>query len=152
MFVFLAWQGVDTVIVSAGASSLRPVLEIARGDSSDEYPGVEGVQRTANVATAALSANYIGPLTAAVTFVSTCQVCDFRSTDCNTICMLDPSPGEIVGLALNPPHILSCRSYSLANTSTLLFYERSESTPVPVTRYRAPTREVLSYPPLHRRG
>jgi NAD(P)-dependent dehydrogenase (short-subunit alcohol dehydrogenase family) len=65
------WHGLDTLVVSAGVSALRPVLEIAgvNGVTAETQPSVDGVQRVANVALAAIKGNYIGPLLSVVTMV-----------------------------------------------------------------------------------
>jgi hypothetical protein len=64
------WHGVDTLIVSAGVSALRPVLEIAgvEGPSATQ-PSLEGVQRVEDAALAAIKGNYLGPLLSVVTMV-----------------------------------------------------------------------------------
>lgn len=74
------WEGIDTLIVAAGVSALRPVLEIAglesikvRGEPEDFDPpqaDAEAIRRVVDVNTAAMKANCVGPLIAAVTFVS----------------------------------------------------------------------------------
>ncbi|KAF7290388.1 hypothetical protein HMN09_01296800 [Mycena chlorophos] len=58
------WDGIDTIIVAAGVSALRPLLDIAQ-----DKPGAEGIQRVVDVASLATRGNYIGPLVAAVTFI-----------------------------------------------------------------------------------
>ncbi|KAI1797318.1 NAD(P)-binding protein [Ganoderma leucocontextum] len=68
------WSGLDTLVVCAGVSALRPLLEIAgleRKDGKFSPPqcSAEGVQRTVDVANAAIRGNYIGPLVCAVTFI-----------------------------------------------------------------------------------
>ncbi|KAJ7447569.1 hypothetical protein B0H11DRAFT_365760 [Mycena galericulata] len=57
------WGGIDTMIVAAGVSALRPLLEIAgAGDK-------EGIQHVVDIAALATRGNYVGPLVAAVTFI-----------------------------------------------------------------------------------
>lgn len=64
------WHGLDTLIVSAGVSALRPVLEIAGAEGpSVTQPGLDGVRRVEDVALAAVKGNYLGPLLSAVTMV-----------------------------------------------------------------------------------
>jgi len=65
------WHGLDTLVVSAGVSALRPVLEIAGvgGVTAEAQPSVDGVQRVADVALAAIKGNYIGPLLSVVTVI-----------------------------------------------------------------------------------
>jgi hypothetical protein len=66
----LEWHGIDTLVVAAGVSALRPVLEIAgvKGPSVTE-PSLDGIQRVEEAALAAIKGNYIGPLLSVVTFV-----------------------------------------------------------------------------------
>ncbi|EJF64609.1 NAD(P)-binding protein [Dichomitus squalens LYAD-421 SS1] len=68
------WGGLDTLVVCAGVSALRPLLEVAGLDRHDgkfspPQVSVAGVQRTVEVACAAMHGNYIGPLVCAVTFI-----------------------------------------------------------------------------------
>jgi len=64
------WHGLDTLVVSAGVSALRPVLEIASESvSAGAQPSVDGLQRVADVALAAIKGNYVGPLLSAVTMI-----------------------------------------------------------------------------------
>jgi hypothetical protein len=69
-FCFTEWHGIDTLIVAAGVSALRPVLEIACAEGpSETQPSLEGVQRIEDVALAAVKGNYLGPLLSVVTMV-----------------------------------------------------------------------------------
>ncbi|OSD06382.1 NAD-P-binding protein [Trametes coccinea BRFM310] len=68
------WGGLDTLIVSAGVSALRPLLEVAGLERRDGafYPphaDVEGVKHAVSAATAAMQSNYIGPLICVTTFI-----------------------------------------------------------------------------------
>ncbi|KAI0649323.1 NAD-P-binding protein [Trametes meyenii] len=68
------WGGLDTLLVSAGVSALRPLLEVAGIEQHDGklYPprtDAAGVQRAVSAAAAAIQGNYIGPLVCAVTFI-----------------------------------------------------------------------------------
>lgn len=63
------WKGIDTVIVCAGVSALRPLLEVAGITSTGQPATPEGIQFTVDVSNAALRGNYTGPLVSAVTFV-----------------------------------------------------------------------------------
>ena len=66
------WNGLDTVVVSAGVSALVPLLEVAgvsRNASRDTWTTPEGIRRTVDVSNAALRGNYTGPLVSAVTLV-----------------------------------------------------------------------------------
>ncbi|KAJ3904625.1 hypothetical protein F5879DRAFT_801268 [Lentinula edodes] len=64
------WGGIDTVIVSAGVSATKPLLEIAGvGLQQDLDPCEEGIQVAINVAEAAIRGNYLGPMIAAVSLI-----------------------------------------------------------------------------------
>lgn len=68
--------GLDTLIVAAGVSALQPLItgvaRTARDDDGNFTTATTkaNVQRAKEVASAAISGNYLGPLVSAVTFVS----------------------------------------------------------------------------------
>jgi hypothetical protein len=67
---FTEWHGLDTLIVAAGVSALRPVLEIAGVEGpSVTQTSLDGIQRVQDVAMAAIKGNYLGPLLSVVTMV-----------------------------------------------------------------------------------
>ena len=73
-FWFAEWGALDTILVVAGVSALRPLLETAgvRRQGKSFQPldaGIEGVEQAIAISDAAVRANYTGPLVAAVTFV-----------------------------------------------------------------------------------
>jgi len=66
------------LLVVAGASALQPLLALAGvniegGQSAVPLPTKEGIQNAADISSAAIRANYTGPLIAAVTFVRICS-------------------------------------------------------------------------------
>ncbi|KAF7338949.1 11-beta-hydroxysteroid dehydrogenase-like 3 [Mycena venus] len=61
------WGGFDTMIVAAGVSALRPLMEVAGVTSGNVEK--EGIQRVVDVVALATRGNYVGPLIAAVTFI-----------------------------------------------------------------------------------
>jgi hypothetical protein len=68
------WQGIDTVIVSAGVSALRPILSVAgveahKAAKFTPHATEDGIRRLVQVSAAATTGNYVGPLVAAATFV-----------------------------------------------------------------------------------
>ena len=68
------WKGVDTVVVCAGVSALRPLMEVAGLERSGQsftpsQASVEGIQHAVDVARQAVNVNYFGPLVSAVTLV-----------------------------------------------------------------------------------
>ncbi|KAI0312889.1 hypothetical protein OF83DRAFT_1143849 [Amylostereum chailletii] len=64
----IGWGGLDTLVVSAGVSATRPLLDVAGADLPDG-PTAAGAQRAAQAAQSALNANYLGPLLSAVTLI-----------------------------------------------------------------------------------
>lgn len=56
--------------MTAGVSSLQPLLTVANLKHDSDHVELEGVQRVVDVAQSAVHSNVIGPLVAAVTFVS----------------------------------------------------------------------------------
>jgi hypothetical protein len=67
---FTEWHGLDTLVVAAGVSALRPVLEIAGVEGpSVTQPSLDGIRRVEDVAMAAIKGNYLGPLLSVVTMV-----------------------------------------------------------------------------------
>lgn len=63
------WGGVDTIVVCAGVSALRPLLDVAHSPHGKSETSVEAVKLTGEVAQKAISGNFTGPLLTAVTFV-----------------------------------------------------------------------------------
>ena len=78
------WNGLDTLVIAAGVSALQPLLAIAGLEVEKnvelQMTTREGIQNTVDVAAAATRGNYVGPLVAAVTFVST-TVSPFRESN-----------------------------------------------------------------------
>lgn len=78
--LYIVWHGVDTLILTAGVSSLRPLLSVAGVDMSapnvtGSQASPEGIQHALNVATAAVNGNFIGPYIVAITFVRSRVLC-----------------------------------------------------------------------------
>lgn len=65
----MEWGGLDTVIVTAGVSTLRPLMDVAGVEGDNTISTQTGIQNVVEVAAAATRGNYIGPLVAAVTFI-----------------------------------------------------------------------------------
>ncbi|KAL5518704.1 hypothetical protein ACEPAH_387 [Sanghuangporus vaninii] len=67
------WGRLDTLLVIAGVSSLRPLIEITGLERKDGEPlpdaNLEGVREGVRIAGAALQGNFYGPLTAAFSFI-----------------------------------------------------------------------------------
>ncbi|KAF9026134.1 NAD(P)-binding protein, partial [Hymenopellis radicata] len=68
------WNGLDTLILTAGVSALQPILGIAgieHPEIAKQLPDInrEGVQKAVSATEAATRINYYGPLVVAVTFI-----------------------------------------------------------------------------------
>ncbi|KLO06698.1 NAD-P-binding protein [Schizopora paradoxa] len=71
------WGGLDTLLIMAGVSALRPLLETAGverqgGGGGTFVPAdctLEGLQDGVRIASAAIKGNFLGPLVAALTFI-----------------------------------------------------------------------------------
>ncbi|KAG6895828.1 hypothetical protein C0992_012230 [Termitomyces sp. T32_za158] len=70
------WQGVDTLIVTAGVSALQPLMDVAGVEANScgtsftpSHASIDGIKRAVNISAAAARGNYTGPLVAAVTFI-----------------------------------------------------------------------------------
>ncbi|GJE92116.1 NAD(P)-binding protein [Phanerochaete sordida] len=63
------WGGVDTVIICAGVSSLRPLLEVAGVERPGEDVSLTGIRRIREVSDAAMKGNFTGPLLSAVSLI-----------------------------------------------------------------------------------
>lgn len=68
------WGKLDTLAVIAGVSSLKPLLATAGVDyvkgEALANTELEGVKNSLRIANAAMQGNFVGPYTAAITFVS----------------------------------------------------------------------------------
>ncbi|KAI0285525.1 hypothetical protein BC826DRAFT_1052115 [Russula brevipes] len=86
------WRGLDTMIVAAGVSALRPVLEIAGAEGpSVTEPSLGGVERVEDAALAAIKGNYLGPLLSVVTMIPL-----MRSTSPSPSVLLISSLGAVI--------------------------------------------------------
>ncbi|KAG6885236.1 hypothetical protein C0993_004530 [Termitomyces sp. T159_Od127] len=70
------WQGVDTLIVTAGVSALQPLMAVAGVEANPggtsfkpSQASIDGIKRAMDISAAAIRGNYTGPLVAAVTFI-----------------------------------------------------------------------------------
>ncbi|KAH9971245.1 NAD(P)-binding protein [Lactifluus volemus] len=106
------WHGLDTLIVAAGVSALRPVLDVAgvQGPSVAQ-PSRDGVQRLADVAQAAIKGNYLGPLLSAVTMIPL-----MRGTSVSPSVLLLSSLGAVIPA---PTRAI----YGSSKAASFLFYQ-----------------------------
>ncbi len=68
------WNGLDTVILSAGVSALQPIMSVAGIENQENATMLrdidsEGVNRVVSITEAAVRGNFVGPMVVAVTFV-----------------------------------------------------------------------------------
>lgn len=101
--LLLEWQGVDTVIITAGVISLQPLLSIANLKHESDHVELEGVKRVVDVAQAALHSNFFGPLVTATTFV--CEITPSGIQEPLPFA-LDSLATLHIKLTLDTPHIL----------------------------------------------
>ncbi|KAJ7473954.1 hypothetical protein FB451DRAFT_1558246 [Mycena latifolia] len=90
------WGGIDTMIVAAGVSALRPLMEVAGAQSGNVGP--EGIQRVVDVVGLATRGNYVGPLVAAVTFIPLLQATSPQPSILliNTLASAIPAPTRTI--------------------------------------------------------
>ncbi|KAJ7745993.1 hypothetical protein B0H16DRAFT_1855253 [Mycena metata] len=70
-----AWGGLDTLIVAAGVSALRPLMDVAGTTPETANADVEeaAIEHVVDVAAAATRGNYVGPLVSAVALIPLLQ-------------------------------------------------------------------------------
>ncbi len=132
------WHGLDTLVVSAGVSALRPVLEIAgeSGASPEAQPSVDGVQRVADVALAAIKGNYVGPLLSVVAMV--CFWTMFVHVASNSKLFLDSSHEKYKRIAFCSPSVIAWCRNTRTNPSDLRFQQGGLLYAVPGALHRKP--------------
>jgi hypothetical protein len=126
------------MVVSAGVSALRPVLEIAdvSGVSAEAQPSVDGVQRVADVALAAIKGNYVGPLLSVVTMVSFWTM--FVHVASNSKLCLDSSYEKYKRIAFCSPGVIARCCNTRPDPSDLRFQQGGFLYPVPGALHREP--------------
>ncbi|KAG1741818.1 uncharacterized protein EDB91DRAFT_1129532 [Suillus paluster] len=71
------WDGIDTLIITAGVSALQPLMSVAGVTASESPPHAtaEAIGHAVGVAKAALDGNFFGPYIAAITFIPLLTTC-----------------------------------------------------------------------------
>jgi NAD(P)-dependent dehydrogenase (short-subunit alcohol dehydrogenase family) len=64
-----AWGGLDTIHVCAGVSALQPVMALTGVEGKEDAAG-QGIQHAIDIAGKAVQGNFLGPLVAALVFVT----------------------------------------------------------------------------------
>lgn len=144
----LAWKGVDTVVVCAGVSALRPLLEVAGVNSFGEQATVDGVRHAMEVSNAALRGNYTGPLVSAVTFV--CYLLPYQSNSSLKLGQ-DTAAGIYVVFTCSATCFKPGRSLSSAHPLTIRLDKSGLAGSLPGSSHRTPTRPVLQRRAVHSR-
>ncbi|KAH9487391.1 11-beta-hydroxysteroid dehydrogenase-like 4A [Psilocybe cubensis] len=109
-FLEEAWGGLDTLVVAAGVSALKPLLAVT-GVQGNEDSTKEGIQRTVDIAAAATRGNYVGPLIAAVTLIPTLS----RTSKAPAILLLN----SVAAIIPAPTRTL----YASTKAASLLLYQ-----------------------------
>jgi hypothetical protein len=117
--------------------------------SAATQPSVDGVQRVADVALAAIKGNYVGPLLSVVTMV--CFRTMFVHAALNSKLFLDPSHEKYKRLSFCPPSVIAWRCNTSTDPSDLRFQQGSVLYIVPGALHRAPFDQFLMYSPIHYR-
>lgn len=68
------WDGIDTLIITAGVSALQPLMTVAgvtasKDGASLQHATADAINHAVGVAKAAIDGNFFGPYIAAITFV-----------------------------------------------------------------------------------
>lgn len=67
------WGGLDTIHLCAGVSALQPVMALTGAEGKEDAVG-QGIQDAVDIAGKAVQGNFVGPMVAALTFVSLCMI------------------------------------------------------------------------------
>ncbi|KAJ3767081.1 hypothetical protein EV361DRAFT_972726 [Lentinula raphanica] len=67
------WAGIDTIIIAAGVSATRPLLDVAGAGLLNADVSADKIQYAVSVTEAASRTNYLGPMIAAVSFIPLLQ-------------------------------------------------------------------------------
>ncbi|KAG2128762.1 uncharacterized protein EDB93DRAFT_1256553 [Suillus bovinus] len=78
--VIKEWDGIDTIIITAGVSALQPLMSVAGVTASKDgfsppHATTEAIHNAVGVAKAAISGNFFGPYIAAITFIPLLTSC-----------------------------------------------------------------------------
>ncbi|KAG1865642.1 hypothetical protein C8R48DRAFT_772638 [Suillus tomentosus] len=78
--VIKEWDGIDTLIITAGVSALQPLMTVAGVTSSKDglsppHATAEAIHHAVSVAKAATNGNFFGPYIAAITFIPLLTSC-----------------------------------------------------------------------------
>ncbi|KAG1852445.1 hypothetical protein DFJ58DRAFT_791043 [Suillus subalutaceus] len=78
--VIKEWDGIDTLIITAGVSALQPLMTVAGVTASKDglsppHATAEAINHAVGVAQAAINGNFFGPYIAAITFIPLLTSC-----------------------------------------------------------------------------
>ena len=148
---YAEWQGVDTVIITAGVISLQPLLSVANLKHDSDHVELEGVQRVVEVAQAALHSNFIGPLVSATIFVRGFTLQEYIEVF-NCLFYIDPLTALYIKLTLNPAHVLHSLRHPRAHPVPICCDEILFSAVIRIPGDRAPINSVLPRDAEHNQG
>ncbi|KIM31064.1 hypothetical protein M408DRAFT_327957 [Serendipita vermifera MAFF 305830] len=118
------WGGVDTIVVCAGVSALRPLLDVAHSPHGKSETSVEAVKLTGEVAQKAISGNFTGPLLTAVTFIPQLQ----RTSQAPAILLISsvaaliPAPSRSLYCSSKAASLMLFRSLAIEHPSIAFNY------------------------------
>lgn len=127
-----AWGGLDTIHVCAGVSALQPVMALTGVEEKEDAAG-QGIQYAIDVAGKAVQGNFLGPLVAALVFVT--HVLS-RLHGSQTNMFPDPHADTYFGPSGHPPRFIYGRSCASTDTRSLRRHEGLLTPAIPITRYR----------------
>ncbi|TFY54112.1 hypothetical protein EVJ58_g9049 [Rhodofomes roseus] len=145
------WSGVDTVVVCAGVSALRPLMEVAglERDGRSFTPSqatAEGLKHTVDVARKAVNVNYLGPLVSAVALVCHSAASHAQETHRTPPSSLSSRTPRNPPPSSSSPPLAALRPR--AHTYPLWLHQSRLPHALPVPLHRAPHRRLhLRRPP-----
>ena len=133
------WNGIDTLIITAGVSALQPLMTVAGVAASNDgasplHATVEGINHAVGVAKAALDGNFFGPYIAAITFVRF-YILGARSLLRNPP---DPPPHILLRITLYSSPLKCSSDHTCTNAHHLRIHQISLPDAVPGSCNRAP--------------
>ena len=122
-------------MVSAGASALRPLVEVVGIHNPGDQALRDGVQRAINVSNAAIRANFTGPLVSAATLVLTLY-CAFIQRYTDFIHTIGTATGDYIVFAFHTSDLKPGRVNTSSYHLPLQFHEVRLPASISVACYR----------------
>jgi hypothetical protein len=117
------WNGLDTLIVAAGVSSLRPLMELTQHPFTESPRATtrDDIARAKDISHAATVGNFYGPLVSVVTFVRNAFSLELRSRYANVF-VATPFGEDIQVSGSTSRIIFGCR-YPSTNSRAILCHQ-----------------------------